>query len=132
MHSIINLGFLASSVVCDSQQMDGSLQLDVTGRFKYMTLKLSKRHGKDTAVVLCIVSDAHILFTTSVLMHESANNQGDLYVRSVCFSPDGKYLATGAEDKQIRVCFICIPSLLHHPYVSLDLGNRQKAHPQDL
>lgn len=28
---------------------------------------------------------------------------GDLYIRSVCFSPDGKYLATGAEDKLIRV-----------------------------
>lgn len=28
---------------------------------------------------------------------------GDLYIRSVCFSPDGQYLATGAEDKVIRV-----------------------------
>ena len=28
---------------------------------------------------------------------------GDLYIRSVCFSPDGRYLATGAEDKIIRV-----------------------------
>jgi len=26
-----------------------------------------------------------------------------LYIRSVCFSPDGKLLATGAEDKQIRI-----------------------------
>jgi len=32
---------------------------------------------------------------------------GDMYVRSVCFSPDGKYLATGAQDKQIRVGAIC-------------------------
>ncbi|CAG98255.1 chromatin-silencing transcriptional regulator TUP1 [Kluyveromyces lactis] len=27
----------------------------------------------------------------------------DLYIRSVCFSPDGKFLATGAEDKLIRI-----------------------------
>jgi hypothetical protein len=31
---------------------------------------------------------------------------GDLYIRSVCFSPDGQYLATGAEDKIIRVRII--------------------------
>ena len=39
----------------------------------------------------------------SVLVDEAAAKLGDLYIRSVCFSPDGKYLATGAEDKQIRV-----------------------------
>ncbi|KAK5065049.1 hypothetical protein LTR84_000884 [Exophiala bonariae] len=31
------------------------------------------------------------------------DKEGDLYIRSVCFSPDGKLLATGAEDKKIRV-----------------------------
>ncbi len=40
------------------------------------------------------------LFT---LQDESVDAVGDLYIRSVCFSPDGRYLATGAEDKLIRV-----------------------------
>jgi len=40
---------------------------------------------------------------TCVLIDEAASKQGDLYIRSVCFSPDGKFLATGAEDKQIRI-----------------------------
>ncbi|PWW80389.1 WD40 repeat-like protein [Tuber magnatum] len=39
----------------------------------------------------------------SRLQDESVDRDGDLYIRSVCFSPDGRYLATGAEDKQIRV-----------------------------
>lgn len=39
----------------------------------------------------------------SVLQDENASREGDLYIRSVSFSPDGKHLATGAEDKQIRV-----------------------------
>lgn len=37
------------------------------------------------------------------LEDENADKEGDLYIRSVCFSPDGQYLATGAEDKLIRV-----------------------------
>jgi WD40 repeat protein len=45
-----------------------------------------------------------VLITSSVLTDENAGKVGgDLYIRSVRFSPDGKYLATGAEDKQIRV-----------------------------
>ena len=41
----------------------------------------------------------------SYLEDASVDKDGDLYIRSVCFSPDGRYLATGAEDKQIRVSF---------------------------
>jgi glucose repression regulatory protein TUP1 len=37
----------------------------------------------------------------------NANTAGgdkeDSYVRSVCFSPDGKYLVAGAEDKTVKV-----------------------------
>ena len=44
-----------------------------------------------------------ILTSFSVLVDPNAPKTGDLYIRSICFSPDGKYLATGAEDKVIRV-----------------------------
>lgn len=33
----------------------------------------------------------------------NTNESSDLYIRSVCFSPDGKFLAAGAEDKLIRI-----------------------------
>lgn len=33
----------------------------------------------------------------------SSSSSMDLYIRSVCFSPDGRFLATGAEDKLIRI-----------------------------
>ena len=49
-------------------------------------------------------------------MDDKANKYGDLYIRSVCFSPDGKYLATGAEDRQIRVSYRDKVPLFHHTY----------------
>ena len=50
------------------------------------------------------------LLTT--LEDESSDKEGDLYIRSVCFSPDGRYLATGAEDKCIRVWDIASRQIL--------------------
>jgi len=38
---------------------------------------------------------------------------GDLYIRSVCFSPDGQHLATGAEDKTVKVWDINHKRVLH-------------------
>ena len=40
----------------------------------------------------------------SVLVHDGVVERDDFYIRSVRFSPDGKLLATGAEDLRIRVC----------------------------
>ncbi|KAI1906202.1 general transcription repressor [Ophidiomyces ophidiicola] len=49
----------------------------------------------------------------TTLQDETANKEGDLYIRSVCFSPDGKCLATGAEDRQIRVWDIANRKIRH-------------------
>ncbi|ORY17692.1 transcriptional repressor rco-1 [Clohesyomyces aquaticus] len=47
------------------------------------------------------------------LQDGSLPEDGDLYIRSVCFSPDGMYLATGAEDKVIRVWDIQSRTIKH-------------------
>lgn len=51
------------------------------------------------------IYDVHTGRQVTVLQDDSVDKDGDLYIRSVCFSPDGRYLATGAEDKLIRVSF---------------------------
>ncbi|KAJ3247390.1 general transcription repressor [Chytriomyces hyalinus] len=45
----------------------------------------------------------HTLTATSDMVNAGHPPSGDLYIRSVCFSPDSSCLATGAEDKVIRV-----------------------------
>lgn len=64
----------------------------------------------------------------SVLQDENAGREGDLYIRSVSFSPDGKYLATGAEDKQIRVCRLTHTKHVRFIYSCLDLGYCKEAY----
>lgn len=51
----------------------------------------------------------------TTLQDDSVDRDGDLYIRSVCFSPDGRFLATGAEDKQIRVrvFFLCSATVIN-------------------
>ncbi|KAJ2414222.1 general transcription repressor [Coemansia sp. RSA 2530] len=48
-----------------------------------------------------------------VLADDNAPKNGDLYIRAVCFSPDGKYLVTGAEDKQIRIWDVARRTIRH-------------------
>jgi WD40 repeat protein len=59
-----------------------------------------------------------------VLVDKAAGVKGgDLYIRSVCFSPDGKFLATGAEDKKIRVrCSLAYLYGAHPNMYIIDLG----------
>lgn len=62
-----------------------------------------------------------------VLQDDSVDSVGDLYIRSVCFSPDGRYLATGAEDKLIRVCLLPYPTT---PLILIGLGHCYKNHQE--
>ncbi|KAI9266657.1 WD40-repeat-containing domain protein [Phascolomyces articulosus] len=85
-------------------------------------LKVDLLHSIDHSSVVCCVKfsadgrwmaagcnratyiyDVSTSALSCVLQDDSVQKDGDLYIRSVCFSPDGKYLATGAEDKQIRI-----------------------------
>ncbi|KAJ9108607.1 hypothetical protein QFC19_002324 [Naganishia cerealis] len=63
---------------------------------------------------------------TPVLVDEAASQAGDLYIRSICFSPDGKYLATGAEDRQIRIWDISKKRIKH-----LLVGHNQEIYSLD-
>ncbi|KAG6857060.1 hypothetical protein H0H87_010025 [Tephrocybe sp. NHM501043] len=76
---------LHASVVCCVQfSLDG----------KYLATgcnRTAQIYDVKTGVKVCVLAD------------ESVGKSGDLYIRSVRFSPDGKLLATGAEDRQIRI-----------------------------
>ncbi|KAG6879425.1 hypothetical protein C0992_002691 [Termitomyces sp. T32_za158] len=74
-----------SSVVC-------CVQFSIDG--KYLATgcnRTAQIYDVKTGAKICVLSD------------DTAGKSGDLYIRSVRFSPDGKLLATGAEDRQIRI-----------------------------
>jgi glucose repression regulatory protein TUP1 len=66
------------------------------------------------------------------LTDNTTNQDGDLYIRSVCFSPNGKFLATGAEDKIIRVSPTSKFDTMTIANVKSGLGHCQQAHPSPI
>ena len=76
---------------------------DAIGLPRYTIPRLAQKHGDFFSVLTVFFFQVVEFRPPSTLADESAGKSGDLYIRSVCFSPDGKYLATGAEDKQIRI-----------------------------
>jgi hypothetical protein len=74
---------------------------DAIARLKYLMFKLAGRFG---AQLLLFTRKKTNLVFLSVISDESTPKSADLYIRSVRFSPDGKLIATGAEDHKIRVC----------------------------
>lgn len=69
--------------------------------------KVTQVFGVETGELVARLSDDSASQTTTNSDGTTTTNyqtdSGDLYIRSVCFSPDGKFLATGAEDKLIRI-----------------------------
>lgn len=86
--------------------MENTLRQDVTGRRRSTMSRLAHESRKCGFPSIRFVRHWYQMLTQTserILQDELANRTGDLYIRSICFSPDGKFLATGAEDRQIRV-----------------------------
>ncbi|KAI8575534.1 hypothetical protein K450DRAFT_261385 [Umbelopsis ramanniana AG] len=74
-----------SVVCCVKFSMDGRYFAAGCNRATYI-------YDVATSQRVCVLQDDNV-----------GKENDDLYIRSVCFSPDGKFIATGAEDKQIRI-----------------------------
>ena len=98
-------GYGVQSYSADIRYEDGSE--DLVGVFFLSSLFFHFVVPSDRFVPMHYTFTETVFFLShdSVLADDSAGKSGDLYIRSVCFSPDSKYLATGADDKQIRVRF---------------------------
>jgi len=122
------LVFPVSSLVSDSRPMESISLQGVTGRHRSTMPKLARRLGW----LFHILQSLPLLTEkcSSVLVDDTAGKAGDLYIWSICFSPDGKYLATGAEDKQIRVRHLDSEFPGSQLTYVQDLGYRREAHPQ--
>ncbi|KAG0745523.1 hypothetical protein G6F57_007394 [Rhizopus arrhizus] len=85
------------------------LKVDLLHTFDHGSVVCCVKFSADGRFLAAGCNQATYIYDTvtstrvAVLQDENAGREGDLYIRSVSFSPDGKYLATGAEDKQIRI-----------------------------
>ncbi|CAO3693350.1 unnamed protein product [Rhizopus stolonifer] len=85
------------------------LKVDLLHTFDHGSVVCCVKFSADGRFLAAGCNQATYIYDTltsarvAVLQDENAGREGDLYIRSVSFSPDGKCLATGAEDKQIRI-----------------------------
>ena len=80
-------------------------QRGVIALLKYLMFKPAVRFGAQLLLFFLYQKKKSISkMFHSVISDESTPKSTDLYIRSVRFSPDGKLIATGAEDHKIRVC----------------------------
>ncbi|KAG1560470.1 hypothetical protein G6F49_002675 [Rhizopus delemar] len=85
------------------------LKVDLLHTFDHGSVVCCVKFSADGRFLAAGCNQATYIYDTlsstrvAVLQDENSGREGDLYIRSVSFSPDGKYLATGAEDKQIRI-----------------------------
>jgi WD40 repeat protein len=91
-----------------------------TGPLRFTIPRRVRRLGMSAVAICRIIHFDNTNF--SVLVDRGAGKSEDLYIRSVCFSPDGKFLATGAEDKQIRVRMVLLTTLSTALNAMTDLG----------
>jgi len=85
------------------------LDIDLVGTLHHKSVVCCVRFSQDGKYLAtgCKLSAQIFDVTTGkelvVLQDESIDVSSDIYIRSVCFSPDSEYLATAAEDKLVRV-----------------------------
>ena len=93
---------LISVVCCVRFSPDGKIL--ATGCNRNTTLYDTKSGARISLVSFSFSFDLGVLIQMNrVLVDESAGVKIDNYIRSASFSPDGKLLATGSEDRIVRV-----------------------------
>mmetsp|Transcript_19048 Transcript_19048/g.21215 ORF Transcript_19048/g.21215 Transcript_19048/m.21215 type:complete len:627 (-) Transcript_19048:273-2153(-) len=95
-------------LVCYNPAVTRCLEVDLAHTLDHSSVVCCVEFSRDVKYLATGCNRAANIFDTETgkKVHTFADGNpsgGDLYIRSVCFSPDSKFLVTGAEDKTVKV-----------------------------
>ncbi|KAJ9077811.1 transcription repressor [Entomophthora muscae] len=100
-------------------EIPNALSIELLGTLDHASIVCCVRFSHDASYLATGCDRTAQIYDTataqkiSTFPHSSEAVYNTMYIRALCFSPDAKYLATGAEDKLIRIWDLATKSIVH-------------------
>jgi len=117
-----------------NENVQTKLQIDLASELSHSSVVCCVRFSGDGKYLATGCNRKAQIFSVEdgspVATFQDTSGTGDLYLRSLCFSPDGKYLACGAEDRTVKLWDI-EKQEMHHTFTGHNMDIYSVDYSQD-